>query len=86
MTRSTCPHPLIVHRGWGIVECPDPGCAAVKADHSTWLPCRWAWRYAHGRAAGSHPFPGGRCPGCYHIRRAGQPTELTETLTRGRSA
>jgi hypothetical protein len=84
MTQPPCPYPLVIHTGFGITECPDPKCTAAEADHTTRLPCRWAWPYAHGRSQGSHPFPGGQCPGCYHVRRAvksdGQPAQALSEI------
>jgi len=73
---TTCPHPLIIHRGFDIIECPDPDCAAIPPQHTIRLPCRWACPYAHGRAGNTHPFPAGQCPACYHIPRAGKAQEL----------
>jgi hypothetical protein len=83
-----CDHPLIIHRvptaprpGESsrtviMSECPDPGCPAHRSNHDATLPCRWAWRLAHGKGYNGEPFPKMRCPACAHIRRAGHPQEV----------
>ena len=84
---TQCPNPLVDHRVeapqppgvWPrtrtvtLHECPDPECSAVPEDHAAGIPCRWSWKYAHGKKYGGQPFPKRRCPGCDHIRRAGMP-------------
>jgi hypothetical protein len=70
---TNCDQPLIIHHGTDHAECPDLDCTAEPDRHGTTLPCRWSWLYAHGRKVGGQPFPDVRCPGCYHIRRAGTP-------------
>ena len=73
-------HPSVLHHPPGhrptdssFTECPDPDCTLTHDQHPVRLPCRWAWKEAHGKAHGGQPFPIRRCPGCYHIRRAGRP-------------
>ena len=56
-----------------VYECPNPECSVAPEDHDAWLPCRWAWPYAHGKAFNGRSFPKRRCPHCEHIRRAGKP-------------
>jgi hypothetical protein len=89
MTLQCCEYPIVQHRVassepqvWGrdprtvfVYECPDPGCAGDPDIHGLYLPCRWAWPYAHGKAFNGQSFPKKRCPGCDHIRRAGAPEE-----------
>lgn len=83
---DNCPLPLIQHRVRApqplgsasariITECSDPRCDAAPDRHSSSLPCRWAWPLAHGKVFNGAPFPKRRCPGCEHIRRAGNPDE-----------
>ncbi len=85
-----CTHPLIIHRvptatrpgeiehAVEIRECPDPRCLARQEDHEQGLPCRWAWRYAHGKTSNGEQFPKMHCPGCLHIQRRGDPFEQIE--------
>jgi hypothetical protein len=82
-----CEFPIIQHRVasseppvWGqephtvvVYECPDPECSVAPEDHVSWLPCRWAWPFAHGKAFNGVSFPKRRCPHCDHISRAGKP-------------
>ncbi len=73
MTAPTCPHPIVIHRTTGAWECPDSLCSESRDAHTTSLPCRWSWPYAHSRAWGGRTFPAHTCPHCAHIRRAGKP-------------
>ena len=58
-----------------ITECADPDCDGSPERHTSWLPCRWAWPLAHGKVYNGAQFPKRRCPGCEHIRRAGNPDQ-----------
>jgi hypothetical protein len=80
-----CGYPLIIHRvpaasrpgdagrSVEIRECPDPACLGRKVDHDEAIPCRWAWRLAHGATYNGQRFPKMQCPECAHIARAGLP-------------
>jgi hypothetical protein len=82
-----CQSPAVIHPGTPLWECVDSTCELPREEHHEWLPCRWAWPYAHGRVYGGTPFPKGLCPQCRHIRRAGHPkVELDPSNNQRRQA
>lgn len=84
---DVCEKVLVQHRfsapsspgDWGtltttfLYECDKHDCGGSPEEHTLLLPCRWSWPLAHGKGFNGQPFPRRRCPGCEHIRRAGQP-------------